>query len=149
METFTTKYDALIEQRKILLLEKYKILNNCNEYDFERKIFNKINAQLKSNMYEILSLEKEAFESGLNTGLIDISYIKSISNSQWLIDISKCINENGSRYFTLDDMYEYVGKLRHLHPNNKHVNDKIRQQLQTLRNLGILKFIKPGEYQVI
>jgi hypothetical protein len=42
--------------------------------------------------------------------------------------------------FTLSDAYKFEGKLKSLHPNNKHVKDKIRQQLQLLRNRNIIKF---------
>jgi len=35
-----------------------------------------------------------------------------------------------------------------LHPNNAHVRDKIRQQLQVLRDLGLLEFLGSGSYRL-
>jgi len=38
--------------------------------------------------------------------------------------------------------------LKALHPQNQNVRAKIRQQLQILRDLGLLDFISLGEYSV-
>jgi type II restriction enzyme len=47
-------------------------------------------------------------------------------------------------------MYEkFEEHLSHLHPDNRHVRDKIRQQLQVLRNRGLIEFVKPGVYRRI
>ncbi|MGC8581819.1 MAG: hypothetical protein ACP5MW_05710, partial [Thermoplasmata archaeon] len=35
------------------------------------------------------------------------------------------------------------------HPNNKHIKDKIRQQLQILRERGYLEFKGNGKYEKI
>ncbi|HXL22673.1 MAG TPA: hypothetical protein VOA78_09410 [Candidatus Dormibacteraeota bacterium] len=37
---------------------------------------------------------------------------------------------------------------RQTHPNNAHIRDKIRQQLQLLRDLGLLQFLVPGSYRL-
>ena len=52
------------------------------------------------------------------------------------------------REFCLRDVYLRDEALRRLHPNNLHVRDKIRQQLQRLRDLGFLEFLGGGMYQV-
>jgi type II restriction enzyme len=36
--------------------------------------------------------------------------------------------------FTLQDVYAFAAQLQTLHPDNRHVRDKIRQQLQVLRD---------------
>jgi type II restriction enzyme len=36
-----------------------------------------------------------------------------------------------------------------LHPDNRHVRDKIRQQLQVLRNLGLVEFLGRGRYRSV
>jgi site-specific DNA-methyltransferase (adenine-specific) len=41
---------------------------------------------------------------------------------------------------------DYLGQL---HCNNSHVRDKIRQQLQVLRDMGILEFLGNGAYRLI
>ena len=44
-----------------------------------------------------------------------------------------CVNQIDERDFTLDQMYKFENMLAAKHPDNKHVRDKIRQQLQVLR----------------
>ena len=39
-------------------------------------------------------------------------------------------------------------ELARMHPENRHVRDKIRQQLQVLRDKGFLEFVGRGEYGV-
>jgi type II restriction enzyme len=42
------------------------------------------------------------------------------------------------------DIYAFTRELEQLHPGNRHVRDKIRQQLQVLRDLGLLLHVGPG-----
>ena len=42
--------------------------------------------------------------------------------------------------FTLDDIYRFEHELSKKYPLNRHVRDKIRQQLQVLRDEGQLVF---------
>ena len=51
--------------------------------------------------------------------------------------------------FSLAEVYAHEDELARLHPDNRHVRDKIRQQLQVLRDLGLLEFIGPGEYRLM
>jgi type II restriction enzyme len=41
----------------------------------------------------------------------------------------------------LSDSYGFEGHLTWLHPHNRNVRTKIRQQLQVLRDHGIIRFI--------
>jgi type II restriction enzyme len=50
--------------------------------------------------------------------------------------------------FTLADVYAHANALAKLHPKNAHIRDKIRQQLQVLRDLGLLEFLTPGSYRL-
>lgn len=51
-------------------------------------------------------------------------------------------------YFTLADMYQYADALQQKHPGNAHINDKIRQILQYLRDDGLIEFVdNQGEYK--
>ena len=54
----------------------------------------------------------------------------------------------GKLEFTLADVYANAGSLAKLHPNNRHVRDKIRQQLQVLRDLGLLTFLGSASYRL-
>jgi 2-iminoacetate synthase ThiH len=50
--------------------------------------------------------------------------------------------------FTLADVYVHAASLAKLHPANCHVQPKIRQQLQMLRDLGLLEFLGGGAYRL-
>ena len=48
----------------------------------------------------------------------------------------------------LPTVYDHAAALARLHPKNLHVRDKIRQQLQVLRNFRLLDFLGPGHYRL-
>ena len=48
--------------------------------------------------------------------------------------------------FSLSEVYAHEDRLAKLHPKNAHVQDKIRQQLQVLRDLGLVTFLGGGSY---
>ncbi len=54
----------------------------------------------------------------------------------------------GRGEFTLAEVYACEDALRRLHPQNLHVRDKIRQQLQVLRDLGFVEFEGRGIYRL-
>ncbi len=66
----------------------------------------------------------------------------------WLLDVMRCIDKIGQRSFSLQQLYSYEGELSLLHPDNKHIRDKLRQQLQILRDRGYLEFVSPGYYRL-
>jgi type II restriction enzyme len=66
----------------------------------------------------------------------------------WILDIMRCIDILGKKEFNLDEIYAFEKDLRVLHPNNKHIKDKMRQQLQFLRDKGYLNFIGKGRYRL-
>lgn len=67
----------------------------------------------------------------------------------WAADILKVVNELGKKDFCLEEIYSFESYLSKLHPDNKHIRPKIRQQLQFLRDRGILKFNRKGRYSLI
>lgn len=71
-----------------------------------------------------------------------------ISNlAPWRKDVFECLQKINSDVFTLEKVYSFEQNLNYLHPDNHHIRDKIRQQLQYLRDLGLVEFIKPGIYK--
>ena len=46
-------------------------------------------------------------------------------------------------------MYSFVDELQVKHPDNNHIPDKIRQQLQFLRDKGFIEFKGNGVYRKI
>lgn len=73
---------------------------------------------------------------------------KELSAKGWLLDVMFCIDKLGKNEFNLDDVYSFEGMLQSKHPNNKHIKDKIRQQLQILRDKNYLGFIERGKYKL-
>lgn len=74
---------------------------------------------------------------------------ESIDARGWLMDVLNCVNHIDSAAFTLTDMYAFEDFLSSRHPNNKHIRDKIRQQLQVLRDKGYIDFVSRGCYRKV
>lgn len=73
---------------------------------------------------------------------------KRLDTKGWLNDVLTCVRGLGKRDFTLQETYGFEDRLQALHPNNKFVKDKIRQQLQLLRDNDILEFVSRGRYRL-
>lgn len=71
---------------------------------------------------------------------------KSFKQMGWVADVLLCVERIGQKEFTLDNVYKFENYLSELHPENNHVKPKIRQQLQILRDAGILEFVSRGRY---
>lgn len=56
----------------------------------------------------------------------------------WTLDVLKVVHGLGKAQFTNQEIYAFSSDLAKRHPQNKHVRDKIRQQLQFLRDKGFL-----------
>lgn len=74
---------------------------------------------------------------------------KEMSARGWLLDVMRCVDKLGKKEFTLDEIYAFEKELHLLHPENRHIKDKIRQQLQFLRDKGYLDFISRGFYRLV
>ncbi len=66
----------------------------------------------------------------------------------WLIEVMHCVDSIRQPEFSLNDVYQFEGKLSQLYPQNQHVRQKIRQQLQKLRDNGYLDFLGHGHYRL-
>jgi type II restriction enzyme len=71
-----------------------------------------------------------------------------IEKRGWTLDVLQVVQSLGKMEFTLADVYAHTHDLAKLHPKNAHIPDKIRQQLQVLRDLGLLEFLAPGSYRL-
>ena len=65
----------------------------------------------------------------------------------WKSDVKSVIKSIPGEEFTIEDVYLYEDQLQKLHPDNSHVRNKIRQQLQFLRDDGFIEFIDKGVYR--
>jgi type II restriction enzyme len=70
---------------------------------------------------------------------------KTPESKGWLVDVLNCLDKIPAREFELRDMYVFEDDLKDLHPENNFVKDKIRQQLQLLRDQGIIEFKGRGK----
>ena len=66
----------------------------------------------------------------------------------WTLDTLRVVERLGRRKFTLDEVYAFDKELKALHPKNENVRPKLRQQLQVLRDLGKVRFLEPGRYEL-
>jgi type II restriction enzyme len=69
-------------------------------------------------------------------------------NRGWTMDVLNILRALEKRDFLLAEVYRHAHELRELHPRNRHVEPKIRQQLQRLRDLGFLEFLGRGRYRL-
>ena len=67
----------------------------------------------------------------------------------WIADVLTCVEAIGRSAFTLNEVYQFEEELSRLHPENRNIRPKIRQQLQVLRDRGIIRFRSPGDYEFV
>ncbi|MGP5210910.1 DpnI domain-containing protein [Psychrobacter alimentarius] len=71
---------------------------------------------------------------------------QSIESRGWTLDVWQCVDRLDT-HFSLNQVYAFVDVLQLKHPNNNHIKDKIRQQLQVLRDKGMIEFVSRGSYR--
>ena len=71
----------------------------------------------------------------------------NLDSRGWILDVLACVDNIGSNVFSLDQVYAFAPILQQKHPQNNHVKDKIRQQLQYLRDRGFIQFTSRGQYK--
>lgn len=78
-------------------------------------------------------------------------FLRETINEQkgWIFDIMICIDKIGKKDFSLKELYTFVPYLKVKYPTNNFIEDKIRQQLQVLRDIGYLQFTSRGNYKVL
>ncbi len=72
-----------------------------------------------------------------------------LQSKGWLVDVLNCLDKIPEAEFELQDMYVFEDELKELHPENKFVKDKIRQQLQLLRDKNLIEFKGKGKYRKV
>lgn len=73
---------------------------------------------------------------------------RPVDSRGWTVDVLRYVRGLGRSEFLLSDVYAFESDLSRLHPGNRHVRDKIRQQLQVLRDLGLIEFLERGRYRM-
>ncbi|MFZ3131898.1 MAG: phospholipase D-like domain-containing protein [Desulfosporosinus sp.] len=69
------------------------------------------------------------------------------SLSGWKLAIFRLLNSVPKNIFELKDVYIQKEYLQQQYPDNKNIEAKVRQQLQFLRELGLVKFLGSGYYK--
>ena len=90
--------------------------------------------------------QKDVLEKWRNTNFI--KYKKGNAKG-WILEIMNCADKINRKTFSLEDMYSFESHLKQKYPKNNHIKDKIRQQLQVLRDKGIIEFKGHGKYEKI
>jgi type II restriction enzyme len=72
----------------------------------------------------------------------------SLSERGWTLDVLNEVRKLGKAEFTNAEMYERAPALAALHPENRHLTDKIRQQLQFLRDRGFLIHVEQKRWRL-
>lgn len=66
----------------------------------------------------------------------------------WSLEVLSALRSMRRADFTLSDAYALEAQLSRLYPENRNVRPKIRQQLQVLRDKGIVTFLGNGRYRL-
>ena len=66
----------------------------------------------------------------------------------WTLDVLRTVRSLNKPDFSLTELYRHADALTELHPRNFHVREKIRQQLQVLRDFGLIEFLGSGNYRL-
>ena len=88
----------------------------------------------------------EVLEKWSKTGFVKST--GDVESTGWLLDILLCVEKIRKQEFSLDDVYAFEGHLKAKHPANHNVKAKIRQQLQFLRDKGVIEFMGRGRYRM-
>jgi type II restriction enzyme len=72
---------------------------------------------------------------------------ESLATRGWTLDILQCIDKIKKEQFSLAEIYNFENELKLKHPKNNFIKDKTRQQLQILRDKGIIEFTGKGNYK--
>ena len=79
-------------------------------------------------------------------------FLRETETIEWrgrILDIMKCIESLHKNEFTLQEIYDFESALKQKYPNNNFIKDKIRQQLQLLRDKWYLEFIGSWKYKLL
>jgi hypothetical protein len=143
----------LVEAIKSYYLE---IFNNAEYPEITNtiimKMANILDAIPKEKTKKLLLNDKDIFARTEQEDNIQDIYdggVQSIITNLfgWEKDIFQCLLTIPDSAFTLQEVYRFENQLGQLHPDNMHIKEKIRQQLQYLRDLGLLEFVSPGKYR--
>lgn len=78
--------------------------------------------------------------------LENLSALPRVDRS-WAATILRLADTFAGAQFSLQQMYKFEPELQKIFPNNRNIRPKIRQQLQFLRDAGLVRFCGGGAYE--
>lgn len=148
---------GLKKNKEYGIISDDRILINTANTDFINMCNDDITGKLKlSNLDDIqrlidsvpreIKVEMPSYELE-NDEVYSYDIIKSSPNLfGWKKDIFDIVIKFSDNHFTLNDFGVYIYDLKQLHPLNNNIEAKVRQVLQQLRDLGLIKFEGNGNY---
>lgn len=100
----------------------------------------------KMECLKLPNFEIETPEDRFDTIEIPANSISTSLNG-WKLQVFNCLDLIPNQFFTLNEVNKFESHLTNIYPENKHITDKIRQQLQYLRDLGLIEFLGNGQYK--
>jgi type II restriction enzyme len=73
----------------------------------------------------------------------------NVDTRGWTLVVLNLVRKLDTQVVLLSDIYAFEPYLQSIHPQNKNIRAKIRQQLQILRDMGLLAFEGNGRYRVL
>jgi type II restriction enzyme len=73
---------------------------------------------------------------------------RSKQTKSWLTKTMLCIDRLRKRRFDLKELYGFESELQESFPENRYIREKLRQQVQVLRDRNYLRFLGEGKYEL-
>jgi hypothetical protein len=99
----------------------------------------------------LVEVESVAWQNAANTSqILELQDAKCFERRGrgWTLDVLNVVRSLKKNEFVLSEVYDHADQLAELHPHNHHINDKLRQQLQVLRDMNLLEFLGNGSYRL-
>ena len=147
------EYGIYLDEKSIVntIVDDFTSLSKNREIGIVKKEHLKIVKNILGKIPKVVSQKLPIFDIETpeeNSDIIETSIEPIISSlSAWKLEIFKCINSISKPIFTLNDINEFEDHLQKVFPTNHRIKDKIRQQLQFLRDLGLIEFLGNGRYK--
>lgn len=72
---------------------------------------------------------------------------EELKSRSWLLELITIIDKIPKSSFSLTEVYSFENVLKARYPSNRFIKEKIRQQLQILRDKGFIQFMGNGFYK--
>jgi phosphatidylserine/phosphatidylglycerophosphate/cardiolipin synthase-like enzyme len=150
--TTNYEYGVLISDKKLIMEIKRDFDTLYLSKNFG-KITKKTLIEIENKIKLFPSFEKRKYgnmkfdlEYDTNLSLEDT---KIISNNLkgWKKLIFDTIDKNFKKTFFLKEFEKFKNEFKEKYPNNNNIEFKVQQQLQYLRDLGLIEFVKRGFYR--